>query len=195
MKTYLNLSGTSPRRLTGVRREALGTEERELVKEFWAAFRGGRHMAGLSVGDEPPESWSFGDDPEMADRLGALVARGVKTATCSMLWEYESESETLPREGQLSLLLDGQGRPLCVLETVEVEVRPFDRVDAAFAHDEGEGDRSLAYWRKVHWAFFSRRCEVLGRSPEPSMPLVCERFRVLYTASAGGDPPDSTLER
>jgi len=47
-------------------------------------------------------------------------------------------------------------------------------VDAAFAHDEGEGDRSLAFWRSAHRAYFTR----LGQFAE-DMPLCCERFRVV----------------
>jgi uncharacterized protein YhfF len=36
------------------------------------------------------------------------------------------------------------------LETVEVARRPFGDVDADFAYEEGEGDRSLSYWREAH---------------------------------------------
>ena len=35
--------------------------------------------------------------------------------------------------------------PRCVIETTEVSYRRYDEVDAAFAYEEGEGDRSLAY--------------------------------------------------
>ena len=41
----------------------------------------------------------------------------------------------------------GAAQPRCVIETTEVTYRRFDDVDAAFAYEEGEGDRSLAYWR------------------------------------------------
>jgi len=47
-------------------------------------------------------------------------------------------------------------------------------VDAAFAHDEGEGDRTLASWREAHQVYFSR----LGQFA-PEMTLWCERFRVV----------------
>ena len=46
---------------------------------------------------------------------------------------------------------------------------------------EGEGDGSLAYWRKVHWEFFTRELSPFGRTPEKSMPVVCERFNVVYS--------------
>jgi uncharacterized protein YhfF len=116
----------------------------------------------------------------MAHELAELVVRGVKTATAGLLWEYEVEGEPLPQSGDISIILDGAGRPVCVIETVQVEVKPFNQVDAAFAYDEGEGDRSLNFWREAHWRFFSRACGPIGRAPSETMPVVCERFRVMY---------------
>jgi uncharacterized protein YhfF len=71
-------------------------------------------------------------------------------------------------------VLDGRGEPRCVIETTEVTYRRFNEVDASFARDEGEGDRSLAYWRDAHRAYFGR----LGRLSE-DMKLMCERFRLV----------------
>ncbi|HET7270843.1 MAG TPA: ASCH domain-containing protein [Rubrobacter sp.] len=116
----------------------------------------------------------------MADELGALIADGTKTATCSALWEYETEVEPLPEVGLKTIVLDGNGNPLCIVETTEVEVRPYDEVDAQFAYEEGEGDLSLDYWRDAHWRFFSRTLSNIDKEPTTDMPLVCERFRVIY---------------
>ena len=124
------------------------------------------------------EGW--GDSSRMADELGGLIADGTKTATCSAFWEYEAEGEPLPEVGVKTVVLDGNGDPLCIVETMEVEVRPYDRVDALFAYEEGEGDRSLKYWQEAHWRFFSRTLPGIGREPAVDMPLVCERFRVIY---------------
>jgi hypothetical protein len=68
----------------------------------------------------------------------------------------------------------------CVIRTTSVDIFAFDDVDEAFARDEGEGDLSLEYWRRGHWAFFSRELEALGRTPQPDMPAVCEHFEVVY---------------
>ena len=127
-----------------------------------------------------PEAWSFGDSPEMANRLGELVFKGIKSATTSLLWEYEFLREQPPKVGDLSIILDGKGSPLCIIETMEVEIKPFDQVDERFAYDEGEGDRSLNYWQTVHTQFFNRACQQIGRSFSENMPVVCERFRVIY---------------
>lgn len=123
---------------------------------------------------------AFGDSPEMADEIGALVASGTKTATCSALWEWEAKSEPLPEPGAKCVALDGRDNPLCVIEATEAEIRPYNEVDASFAYEEGEGDRSLQHWRDEHWRFFTRSLAKIGKEPTPDMPRVCERFRVVY---------------
>jgi uncharacterized protein YhfF len=116
----------------------------------------------------------------MADELGALIVAGTKTATCSSVWEWQAESEPWPEVGHLTIVLDGRGQPLCIIETVEVAIKPYHQVDASLAYDEGEGDRSLEFWRAAHRRFFSRTLPKIGREFAEDMPLVCERFRVIY---------------
>ena len=116
------------------------------------------------------ESFSFGDSPELADELLELVLIGKKTATC---WAA-SEGDKGVAVGKRWIVKDGQGRASAILETVELNRRRFGEVDAAFAYDEGEGDRSLAYWRKAHTEYFTRRGEL-----SPDIELYCERFRLV----------------
>ncbi len=149
------------------------------IEAYWRTYVD-TLAADSSVRDERYGAEGWGDSSQMADELGALIAAGTKTATCSALWAYEAEGEPLPRTGVKTVVLDGNGGPLCIVETTEVEVRPYDEVDAQFAYEEGEGDRSLEYWREAHWRFFSRTLPNIGREPTTDMPLVCERFRVIY---------------
>ena len=101
------------------------------------------------------ETFSFGDGPNLANRLLELVLSGTKCATC---WA-ESQGLLSAAVGKLMVVLDGQGVPKAVLKTIELTKRRFDHVDEAFAYDEGEGDRSLQYWREAHTRYFTR----LGR--------------------------------
>lgn len=149
------------------------------VEGLWRAYLS-TLPEGSPLRDERYEAWSFGDGPEMADELGGLVVAGQKTATCSALWELEVEGEPVARPGERSVILDGNDEPLCVIETTEVEVRRFDEVDGRFAREEGEGDGSLEYWREAHRRFFSRTLPEIGRRFSEDIPLVCERFRVIY---------------
>lgn len=130
---------------------------------------------------------AFGDGPALADELGALIVSGVKTATCSALWEWEAEGSPITQLGLLTIVLSGAGAPLCIIETVEVTIMAYSAVDAAFAHAEGEGDRSLQYWRAAHWRYFSRTLQRIGRVPTEAMPLVCERFRLVYPPGDQGN--------
>ena len=114
-------------------------------------------------------SFAFGDGPALADELLDLVMKGVKTATCST--EDEPNTST---PGERWIVLDGRGEPRCIIETLEVSYRRYNEVDAAFAHEEGEGDRSLAYWREAHRRYFERQ----GKFSEDMM-LMCERFRLV----------------
>lgn len=152
---------------------------RPQLAAYWDAY-----LATLPV-DAPQRSaavdaWSFGDSPQLADELGGLVVAGIKTATCTALRSFEWNGETSPTLGQYSIILDGADQPLCIIETVEVCVCAFQDVDHRFAYDEGEQDRSLGGWRRAHWRYFTR---VLARHDLQSsldMPVVCERFRVVY---------------
>ena len=120
------------------------------------------------------EAFSFGDSPALADELAALVLAGVKCATCSAASEGP-QTEV----GKHMVVLNGSGQPVAVIETIELTQRRFNEVDAAFAYDEGEGDRSLAYWRDAHRRYFTR----LGQFSE-DMLLYCERFRVVERIDA-----------
>jgi len=55
------------------------------------------------------------------------------------------------------VMLDGSGSPKAVIETIELTQRRFEEVDEESVFDEGEGDRTLADWRRVHRAYFERR--------------------------------------
>jgi uncharacterized protein YhfF len=115
------------------------------------------------------ETFSFGDNPKLAAELSDLVLAGAKTATC---WAVSEGQKTYV--GKRMVMLDGHGAPAAILETVELFNRRFDEVDASFAFDEGEGDRSLSYWRGAHRRYFTRRGTFA-----PDMDLWCERFRVI----------------
>jgi uncharacterized protein YhfF len=120
------------------------------------------------------ESFAFGDGPQLADELLALVLAGKKTATCWSVGDGD-----LTEVGKRMVVRDGSGRPRAVLETRELTQRRFHEVDAAFAHDEGEGDRTLAYWRAAHERYFRRQGTFA-----PDMLLYCERFRLVNVIEA-----------
>ena len=123
---------------------------------------------------------SFGDSPELADKLLEPVLSGLKTATCSALWEWEAEGNDIPRVGLITVILNGKKEPGCIIETTEVSLRKYNEVDEVFAKDEGEGDFSIEYWRDAHKRFFTRTLPAIGKEFSEDMMLVCERFKVVW---------------
>lgn len=134
------------------------------------------------------EAFHFYDEPRVSDALAELVRSGTKRATASLLWIYEAERRPLPKIGELSVVTRFDGEPVCVIETRQVDVTPFEEVSEEFAAVEGEGDGSLDYWRKAHWPYFTRECARIGREPDRRMPVVCERFAVVSVARAYFSP-------
>jgi uncharacterized protein YhfF len=150
------------------------------VGELWTAFVEAR--PDLAGPDTPHAAWHFCDNQADADELVELVLAGRKRATAGLLWSYEAEDEPLPQAGDLSVVGDWSGAGRCVIRTTGVVVVAFDDVTEEFAATEGEGDGSLAYWRRAHQAAFSRELEGTGRSLLPDTPVVCERFEVVFPA-------------
>lgn len=147
------------------------------IQDYWREFcRTNPEVDPL----EPVQFWYFGDSRELADALCRLVMQGTKTATAALVWEAEADPVTAPVPGGYSVVTDFAGQPQCVIRTTEIRILPFDEVDAAFAFDEGEGDRTLEHWRRVHWDYFAKRCTELGQAPDLKMPVICERFELLF---------------
>ncbi|MGF1462210.1 MAG: ASCH domain-containing protein [Maricaulaceae bacterium] len=144
----------------------------------WAAF-----LANTGRTGSPFEIDCFGDTPALADELGALVLAGTKQATCALVREYTARGLDPPQPGALSLILYGRAAPLCVVETTHVAIAPVSAVDAAFAWDEGEGDRTLASWLADHRAYFERVAARLNFTYTDAEPAVFERFQVVWRAA------------
>lgn len=160
----------------------------ESASELWGAYLASGSPDALAAAGATYSAWQFGYGVEQGDRLLACVLDGPKRATAGALWAYEAEGEAIPVRGDYGVILDGHGIARCIIRTTNVDVLPFDEVDAAFAYDEGEGDRSLEYWRDVHWTYFVRELAELGREATRDMPVVCERFEVVYRASGKSSP-------
>ena len=147
------------------------------LRPIWQAYAAS--VGGLSE-DRFYEACQFGDSPALIDELAQLVLSGRKRATAGAVWSYEASGLGLPRPGLLSIVTDAEDRPLCIIETTQVDVLPFDQVTAEFAAIEGEGDGSLAYWQDAHRAYFTRECERAGRRFSEDLLLACEQFRVVW---------------
>ena len=78
------------------------------------------------------------------------------------------------------MILDSKGAAVCIVQTAKVSVVPFDAVTAEHAYKEGEGDKSLAFWREVHEKVFTEWMKEAGLQFTNDMKVVCEEFVVVY---------------
>jgi uncharacterized protein YhfF len=152
---------------------------------LWREFLGSGSDAAALAASARFTSWQFGYGVEQGNRLVELVLSGRKRATTGALAVYRHEGEEVPRPGDFSVVTDGSGVARCVIRTTEVSTVAFDAVDEAFAYDEGEGDRTLVCWRDVHWKYFVRELAGIGQVAQPDMPVVCERFEVVFASQSG----------
>lgn len=118
--------------------------------QMWQAYK----ILNQTIGDKI-DAWAFGVE---ADYLAELVLMGQKTATSSAFDLYAVGNEPLPKENELSVILDSKENAICIIETTKVEVIPFKEVSEDHAYKEGEGDRRLTYWRELHETSLANGC-------------------------------------
>lgn len=150
----------------------------EAARRLWADY-----LAAVPDAAQDPELPSverFGDHAELTDELLALVLAGTKTATASLAAEFAHEGQLLPRIGSHWIACDSAGRPRAILRSTELRIGPFTSVDARFAFDEGEDDRSLESWRDGHRRYWTRVASTLGFEWTERHDVIFERFDVVW---------------
>ncbi|MCG9787077.1 ASCH domain-containing protein [Vibrio mediterranei] len=140
--------------------EQLTTSERASIKDVIA-----EHFCG---------------DEYNANQCAKLINEGIKTASCSLKAGYEIEQEPLPQVGRLSVVLDWDQNPICIIKLTSVEVCPFNQVSEVFAYAEGEGDRTYQWWKQAHLRFFEWYANELNITFSEYDDLVLERFEKVF---------------
>jgi len=147
------------------------------VRKFWKEFCA--ENAEVNP-DEPYQVWFFDNNRESSKKLVELVLLDRKKATASLAAGNESDAEDGGIVGGYSVVTDFDGNPRCVILTTEIRRLPFTEVNAQFAFDEGEGDRTLEDWRRGHRRFFTECCRDSDIAFDESMLVDCKRFELLY---------------
>jgi uncharacterized protein YhfF len=119
----------------------------------------------------------------LRDRLVAAIRSGAKTTTSSLVREYEVAEDPLPSVGDAGAVVDSQGEPVVVIETLDVDVVALRDVPLAHALAAGEGYESVADWRRGHVRFWTsdEMRDELGEDFEvdDDTLVVLERFVVV----------------
>lgn len=149
------------------------------VEAFWSAMC---EQHGITAGDY--HCSTFGDPvfADYGDHVTQLAIDEVKRATAHLAMDFEINAVKRREVGDYWVILWENMTPACLLKMVNIEERPFDKVDDAFAAREGEGDGSLAYWRECHNDYFQRQCKAWGKQWSESLPVVLESFDLVQAA-------------
>lgn len=124
--------------------------------------------------------WKFFNGGIFADELANLIIADTKKATSSTKLSYEINEEELPQRGTYSVILFDNDEAACIIRDTKVSIVPFSKVSAAHAYKEGEDDRSLEKWRKVHFRTFALDYKAAGQSFDENCDCVLEEFEVVY---------------
>lgn len=149
------------------------------IDRYWQQYLASREKE-FEASEKPAGSFSFGSTLEDAQEIAVLVLAGIKTATGSLLWSYESEGKPLPRAGDFWVITGGADNPICIIRDTDIQIIPYDRVTIDYAIDGGEGDLTLECWRRIYWPYILSECARIDREPSEQIPLVMERFRLEY---------------
>lgn len=159
-------------------RPAAAAPDLEAAARLWSEYSQAVPSAVLVCDEHTVEG--FGDSAALADELLGLVLSGRKRATAELAEEFTARGDALPRVGSHWIACDSTGAPRAVLRSTELRLATFDEVDASFAFDEGEDDRSLESWRTEHARYWTRGCAARGAVWSPDQEIVLERFTVVW---------------
>lgn len=129
---------------------------------------------------DAPNVIHFCDNEVDANTCVELVKKGVKRATSDSLLGLQYRKESLPKTGDFIVVTDWEGKAQCIVRLTKVSFKPYFSIDQEYAKLEGEGDKSLAYWKRVHWEYYTRELEPFGRVPRESMIIVCQEFEKVF---------------
>lgn len=122
----------------------------------------------------------YAGNPEITDELLALYFEGKKTAGSSLVEDFETAGDPLPKVGNYWIYLGSQGQPRCILRTERVVFHRFKEVPLEIAIAEGEGDLSLEHWRKVHSELYKPYLAQWGISDINEARVVTEHFTIVF---------------
>ncbi|MEM8845844.1 MAG: ASCH domain-containing protein [Bacteroidota bacterium] len=148
------------------------------AQELWNDFLSNK--PNEVVGDVP-KVIHFCDNEKDANVCSELVNKEIKRASSHSLLGLQLRKEALPKIGDLAIVTDWNGKAKSIIRTTGVRLIPYFAIREEHARMEGEGDKSLGYWKKVHWEYYTRELSEFGRLPRESMIVVFEQFEKLYS--------------
>ncbi len=82
----------------------------------------------------------------------------------------------MPRVGDLAIVRNWSGEPKAIIITTKVEIVKFRDITVQYCQCEGEGDKSLDYWKKVHWNYYKNEMKKFGEYPNEILAEKLDNF-------------------
>lgn len=150
----------------------------EAQQVYWNSY-----LETLPEGERPKSpdvTASFAGTKEITDELLVLYLEGKKTAGSSVVEDFQSAGDSLPALDDYWIYLNSKEEPSLILRTEKIEINNFLKVPERIAIAEGEGDLSLAYWRKVHSEIYSPYLKSWGLKTIEEATIITEFFKIVY---------------
>lgn len=123
---------------------------------------------------------SYAGSPEITDELLELYLSGKKWAGSSILEDFISSGDPIPKIDDYWIYLDSKSIPRIILRTEETVLNKFYNVPESIAIAEGEGDLSLEYWREAHSRFYLPQIKSWGLQSLEDATVITEFFSIVY---------------
>ncbi|MBQ3373370.1 MAG: ASCH domain-containing protein [Oscillospiraceae bacterium] len=81
--------------------------------------------------------------------------------------------------GEYRVIMNSEDEAICIIRTTNVYITTFEKVSEKHSFLEGEGDRTLEYWKNVHQKFFTDELKTIGQTFNSQIELICEEFEVV----------------
>ncbi len=146
-------------------------------KKFWDAYLSVSKLP--ANGDYSVVAEMAGND-EITDELIVLYRTGKKNAGSSVVEDFISAGDPLPKVGNYWILLNSKAEPEMILKTIRTETHKFSEVPESVAIAEGEGDLSLDYWKRVHSDLYLPYLKEWGVATMDEATVITEFFEIVY---------------
>jgi uncharacterized protein YhfF len=148
------------------------------IDQYWKLFK--KEYPEFSAMDSPPP-YFFCDNQKDADECAELVVKRIKQASSPSVWWFTKNQEEFPKVGDLAIITNWEGESKAIIRTTQITLVKLKDIRPEYAYIEGEGDRSLEYWKQVHLEYYSREMKEYGESPDEEMEIVCEYFETVFS--------------
>jgi len=151
---------------------------KEVEIAFWNSY-----IKTLSLQCLPVNPWveaAPAGNAGITDSLLQLYLDGKKCAGSSVVEDFLTNGDPVPKVGNYWIVLNSKGEPTLILKTDKVVINKFRDVPEEIAIAEGEGDLSLNFWRMVHARFFEPNLEKWGIKHIDDATIITEYFKLVH---------------